>query len=43
MAQNGASAKNMRLLGHTDMGGFGNCGEGMALQRTRDKRRRGWR
>src|SRR5258707_15810389 len=42
MAQNGASAKNMRLLGHTDMGGFGNCGEGMAIQLARDGRRVLW-
>ena len=42
MAQNGASAKNMRLLGHTDMGGFGNCGEGMAIQLARDGRRILW-
>ena len=42
MAQNGASSKNMRLLGHTDMGGFGNCGEGMAIQLARDGRRILW-
>ena len=35
-------AKNMKLLAHHDMDGFGNCGEGMALQRTRDKRRVLW-
>jgi len=35
-------AKNMKLLAHHEMGGFGNCGEGMALQRTRDKRRVLW-
>jgi hypothetical protein len=35
MTQNGA-AKNMRLLGHDDLGGFGNCGEGMAIQLARD-------
>jgi len=34
--------KNMKLLAHHDMDGFGNCGEGMALQRTRDKRRVLW-
>ena len=36
---NGAMSKNMRLLGHNDLGGFGNGGEGMALQQTRDGRR----
>jgi hypothetical protein len=29
----------MRLIGHSDLGGFGNGGEGMALQRTKDGRR----
>ena len=42
MAQNGALAKNMRLLGHNDLGGFGNCGEGMAIQLARDGRRVIW-
>ena len=42
MTQNGALSKNMRLLGHTDMGGFGNCGEGMAIQLARDGRRVLW-
>ena len=32
-------AKNMKLLAHHPLDGFGNCGEGMALQKTRDKRR----
>src|SRR5947207_15461934 len=35
----GAESKNMRLIGHSDLGGFGNGGEGMGLQRTRDGRR----
>ena len=34
-----AMSKNMRLLGHNDLGGFGNGGEGMALQKARDGRR----
>ncbi|MBI3325496.1 MAG: hypothetical protein HYZ81_02170 [Nitrospinae bacterium] len=29
----------MRLIGHHDLGGFGNGGEGMSLQQTRDGRR----
>src|SRR5262245_25072847 len=33
---------NMKLLGQHPLDGFGNCGEGMALQRTRDKRRILW-
>ena len=33
---------NMKLLGQHPLDGFGNCGEGMALQRTRDKRRVLW-
>ncbi|HYE91568.1 MAG TPA: hypothetical protein VEA38_11140, partial [Terriglobales bacterium] len=36
------TARNMKLLAHHEMDGFGNCGEGMALQRTRDKRRILW-
>jgi hypothetical protein len=36
------SARKMRLLGHHALDGFGNCGEGMALQRTRDGRRVLW-
>ena len=35
-------ARNMKLLAHHEMNGFGNCGEGMALQKTRDKRRVLW-
>ncbi len=38
-SSNGAESKNMRLLGHHDLGGFGNCGEGLALQQTHDGRR----
>jgi hypothetical protein len=37
-----AESKNMRLLGHHAMDGFGNCGEGLAIQRTRDGRRVLW-
>jgi len=36
---NGAIAKNMRLIGHTDLGGYGNGGEGIALQKAKDGRR----
>jgi hypothetical protein len=32
----------MRLLGHHALDGFGNCGEGLAIQRTRDGRRILW-
>jgi hypothetical protein len=38
-SSNGAESKNMRLLGHHDLGGFGNGGEGLALQQTEDGRR----
>src|SRR5919109_4428653 len=41
MADNGSS-KNLRLLAHHDMGGFGNGGEGMAIQLARDGRRVLW-
>ncbi len=34
-----ADAHNMCLIGHHDLGGFGNCGEGLALQQTADGRR----
>ena len=33
---------NMKLLAHHALDGFGNCGEGMAMQRTRDRRRVLW-
>ena len=36
---NGAQSKHIRLLGHHDLGGFGNGGEGLGLQQTRDGRR----
>src|SRR2546428_2228031 len=42
MTQNGALAKNMRLLGHNERGGFGNGGEGRATQLARDGRRVRW-
>jgi hypothetical protein len=32
----------MRLLAHNDLAGFGNCGEGMAIQLARDGRRVLW-
>jgi hypothetical protein len=34
-----AEARNMRLVGHNDLNGLGNGGEGLALQVTRDGRR----
>jgi hypothetical protein len=36
------TARNMRLLAQHPLDGFGNCGEGMAIQLTRDKRRVLW-
>ena len=35
-------SRNMRLLAHHPLNGFGNCGEGLALQKTRDGRRVLW-
>jgi hypothetical protein len=35
-------ARNLRLLAQHPLDGFGNCGEGMAIQLTRDKRRVLW-
>ncbi len=35
-------ARNMRLLGHHPLDGFGNGGEGLAIQLTRDRRRVLW-
>ena len=35
-------SRNMRLLGHHDLDGFGNVGEGMAVQLARDGRRILW-
>jgi hypothetical protein len=35
-------SRNMKLLAHHDLGGFGNCGEGMAIQFARDGRRVLW-
>jgi hypothetical protein len=35
-------ARNMLLLAHDRLGGFGNCGEGMAIQLTGDGRRVLW-
>jgi len=35
-------ARNMRLLAQHPLDGFGNCGEGMAIQLTRNKRRVLW-
>ena len=37
-----ALAKNMKLLGHHDLDGFGNVGEGMCIQLTGDHRRALW-
>ncbi len=39
MAQATAEIKNMTLISHNDLGGFGNGGEGIALQTARDGRR----
>ncbi|MCH8062611.1 MAG: hypothetical protein IH861_08920 [Chloroflexi bacterium] len=39
MPQNGAEAKNIKLVSHNDLNGFGNGGEGMAMQTTSDGRR----
>jgi hypothetical protein len=36
------TSKNMRLLAQNDLGGFGNCGEGMVIQLARDGRRVLW-
>ena len=36
------ATRNMRLLAHADLGGFGNCGEGMVIQLARDGRRVLW-
>src|SRR5436309_7650432 len=41
-AMKAQSSRNVRLLAHHPLDGFGNCGEGMALQRTRDGRRVLW-
>ena len=41
MTANGAS-RNMALLAQHELGGFGNCGEGMAIQLARDGRRVLW-
>ena len=37
-----AESRNMRLLAHHDLGGFGNVGEGMVIQLARDGRRVLW-
>ena len=39
MTQTAGEAKNMRLLAHHDLGGYGNGGEGIALQAAADGRR----
>ena len=41
MTANGVS-RNMTLLAQHELGGFGNCGEGMAIQLARDGRRVLW-
>src|SRR2546428_3463735 len=38
----GSTSRNMRLLAQHPLNGFGNCGEGMAIQLTRDRRRVLW-
>lgn len=40
MAQ--SASRPMRLLSHHPLDGFGNCGEGLAVQQTRDRRRILW-
>ena len=37
-----AMARGMELLGSNDLGGYGNCGEGMVMQLARDGRRVLW-
>jgi len=37
-----SGSRKMRLLGHHPLNGFGNCGEGLAIQRARDGRRVLW-
>ena len=41
-AMKAQSSRNVRLLAHHPLDGFGNCGEGMAIQRCRDGRRVLW-
>src|SRR5262249_866008 len=41
-AMTAQSSRNVRLLAHHPLDGFGNCGEGMAIQKTRDGRRILW-
>ena len=36
------ASKNMQLLAHNDLGGFGNVGEGMCIQLARDGGRVLW-
>ena len=36
------ASRNMRLLAHHELGGFGNMGEGMVIQLARDGRRVLW-
>src|SRR2546428_12781699 len=38
----GPTSRNMRLLAQHPLNGFGKCGEGMAIQLTRDRRRVLW-
>jgi hypothetical protein len=38
-SNHGTAIKNMRLIGHHALDGFGNGGEGMGLQKTADGRR----
>lgn len=39
MVKQALEIKNMRLISHHDLDGFGNIGEGVALHRTSDGRR----
>src|SRR5881397_2836623 len=41
-AMKAQSSRNVRLLAHHPLDGFGNCGEGMAIQRSRAGRRILW-
>lgn len=41
-ATNVRRSRNMRLLAHHELNGFGNCGEGMVIQLARDGRRVLW-
>ena len=42
MATYNQEIKNMKLISHHDLNGFGNAGEGVALQKLADGRRIFW-